>query len=223
MINETATEIVEILDQFTHQQKLRQQSKSISEILAMLAQILSTVDNWQELFASICDYVSDEEVESLQRESLAIAQEMEKYITSLSEGEFAPIEPLQKVKSKLNSLLGRTKDSWVRYRKGKLETYEKLAKVARRFPNMQDQIPQVDHLLQKIREIPTTQADIDRFHRSLESLRTILSRLEGLPPDVQKFLDSLLTDSATIDLITDNVLAWCRRERLTPRLRIKFE
>jgi len=223
MIREAAQKVIEAVDRLTSRKQLETQAKAIKETSNAITEINTSAKEWLRLFQAVSPYLSPADATRLRSDGIELSKEIEKLLERFSNGEHAQVPILQKFKPKVEKLRRATQDAWEAYANGKFAPYERLAKIAQRLPSMQEQKSDLAFLVTQIRKIPSNNVGVEEFHRSLESLSAILSRLEGLPPDVQKFLDSLLTDSATIDLITDEVLAWCRRERLTPRLRIKFE
>lgn len=144
----------------------------------------------------------------------------------IDDGERRQVQPLRDISAKLHMQITRINTLWSIYARNLISPYFDLLDLVQILPEVHEQIAILNGLKNKLEHTvsvpPRTWTEVDAFDEALNNMRTRLTQLECLHPEVKGFLQKVHSNQATVADITDAVLRWCRQGEHAKVFRVSF-
>lgn len=214
-IVELAEAACELIDEREELLKVRDEGSKIAATLAQLTEVKGQSTQLAELWGLLRERIPLKEIYTANISSLL--QEVQKaHAKFTDEHEIRQVRLLQDICARLQALLDEIAQRWREYALGLVQNPVNLWAIVQVLPEMQEQKIVINELkealLQYTSNSPHTSDELGDFDAKLEQLKTQLSGIESVHPEVKMFLYKVHAQKATIADLTDEVLRWCRQE-----------
>lgn len=161
---------------------------------------------------------TDERVRTLDRN---IQESCDEYHTNRRQ-----VHMLTNIQAQIEQLLKDVKTSWKLYVEAQITPQFELLELVSKLPEVTEQLQELNtqkvHLEQYATGVPSNKMELTEFDRALHNLAHRLSAL-NLAPKITHFLTQILKGSATLEMVDDQILSWCRQGNRAKTFRITFK
>lgn len=216
MIVTLARTVQEQLKTLDHIERIENAVKDITDTQQALDQATQAVAELLRPYRTVADRLPSEPNEQVVATIASLVQDVERshqnYATSRRQ-----VQALNSVRTKSQTASTLVAKGWTQYASALVQPYFDLLVLVGSLPEMQGRRVTLDALRMQARQgtatVPTSPQALAAFDASVRQLGTELSAAQGLSDAVKLFLQRALLGRATVDDLTDEVLAWCRQDR----------
>jgi len=225
MIKQLVSEMGRQIEDLEHLQRAASQVASLQGVANVLSLLERDLSAWSKAYPLIKICLSSSQTELLQQQRLSLGRQLSQARDRFAADYSAPVG-LNRIQQSARTLLDDTRLFWKQYAEERIGPLRGQADLARRLPQMQREMVEIDRLYQTLvsmsSRLPQDASDLTRFYGQETQLRQKLSLVEGLSPEQTAFLEKVRRGSATVSDLAEPLLAWCHEQGLAGLLRITF-
>lgn len=225
MIKQLVDDMSRQIEELEHLQRAASQVTSIQSVASLLSPIQRDLSAWSAAFPLVKESFDGNQVGLLrqQRETLArqLSQARDRF--AMDYGVPAGFNRIQQF---ARTLLDDTRAFWKRYAEDLIRPLRGEIDLARQLPQMHRDMEEIDRSYQALvtlcGRLPQNAAEVALFHGLNAQLHQRLNIVEGLTSEQTTFLEKVQRGSATVDDLSEPLLAWCHEQGLAGLLKIVF-
>lgn len=221
MIVDLSARLQERLRIATDQEYAQRQTREVREVRDKLDQMAHLFARFEERYRALYATLSSQQHADIQQNAKKIGEALEAQRDNLSKNRRSVGSNLTQANEQIKGMTANLDQHWMITTSEQLQSHQALLAILSRFVEIAPQLAplhtRLSELQKSARTVPTSETQVDTFLIEVKELAAELSAVPGLSDDVRSFLARASTGQATLNDLSDEVLAWCRHygERFT--------
>jgi chromosome segregation ATPase len=214
MIGALSKQLGQQLEEVGLLEQQQQEVKSIQATLDKLDNLKSTTQSLKKQHQVLWSRFPDDTVQSIRQTAASMVQALEQSRDNF-EKQRRQVRELSNVETDAKKLLKQVNDQWSLYVSAQLAPHIELLKLVQVLPEIVRQEQEINELLNQFEALktnpPSSAPKLAEFDTKLQQLSERLAIQQGLSPAVREFLQKVQQGTATLNDLSDDILAWCRQ------------
>lgn len=220
-------------------EEIRQQVAAYAQLTdsaSRVSDITSTADDlinlrrevaaWASTYAAVEPCLPLDQRAALRGQARVVWTKVNDSRTKFGYNNYAQHDALAQVQQRVKRLSEQTQQCWYVYAQERIRPLRVQVDLAKQLPKMRDTFAEIEAAAAEIEKLaqqsPRRSTEVDAFHRKVDVLDHALQSIKGLTAEQKVFLDKARHGTATLNDVTESLLAWCKQENLAVQLKIRL-